>query len=173
MNKAIYDEIIPTLTLPKDELESFAFSVTERFKNPFIDHALLSISLNSTSKWKARVLPSVKDYIKNTKGLPKCLTTSFALYIAFYKNGKEMTESGLAAVRPNGDSYTISDDKAVLEFYLAHKDDSARDLAYAVCANEDFWGEDLTKLEGFAEMVADTLERIEKEGTYAVMKDCL
>lgn len=173
MNKAIYDEIIPTLTLPKDELESFAFSVTERFKNPFIDHALLSISLNSTSKWKARVLTSVKDYIKNTKSLPKCLTTSFALYIAFYKNGKEMTESGLAAVRPNGDSYTISDDKAVLEFYLAHKDDSARDLAYAVCANEDFWGEDLTKLEGFAEMVADTLERIEKEGTYAVMKDCL
>ena len=173
MNKAIYDEIIPTLTLPKDELESFAFSVTERFKNPFIDHALLSISLNSTSKWKARVLPSVKDYINNTKSLPKCLTTSFALYIAFYKNGKEMTESGLAAVRPNGDSYTISDDKAVLEFYLAHKDDSARDLAYAVCANEDFWGEDLTKLEGFAEMVADTLERIEKEGTYAVMKDCL
>lgn len=173
MNKAIYDEIIPTLTLPKDELESFAFSVTERFKNPFIDHALLSISLNSTSKWKARVLPSVKDYIKNTKSLPKCLTTSFALYIAFYKNGKEMTESGLAAVRPNGDSYTISDDKAVLEFYLAHKDDSARGLAYAVCANEDFWGEDLTKLEGFAEMVADTLERIEKEGTYAVMKDCL
>ena len=84
-----------------------------------------------------------------------------------------MTESGLTAVRPNGDSYTISDDKAVLEFYLAHKDDSARDLAYAVCANEDFWGEDLTKLEGFAEMVADTLERIEKEGTYAVMKDCL
>lgn len=173
MNKAIYDEIIPTLTLPKDELESFAFSVTERFKNPFIDHALLSISLNSTSKWKARVLPSVKDYIKNTKSLPKCLTTSFALYIAFYKNGKEMTESGLAAVRPNGDSYTISDDKAVLEFYLAHKDDSVRNLAYAVCANEDFWGEDLTKLEGFAEMVADTLERIEKEGTYAVMKDCL
>lgn len=173
MNKAIYDEIIPTLTLPKDELESFAFSVTERFKNPFIDHALLSISLNSTSKWKARVLPTVKDYIKNTKSLPKCLTTSFALYIAFYKNGKAMTESGLAAVRPNGDGYTISDDKAVLEFYLAHKDDSARDLAYAVCANEDFWGEDLTKLEGFAQMVADTLERIEKEGTYAVMKNCL
>ena len=49
MNKAIYNEIIPTLTLPKNELESFAHSVTERFKNPFIDHALLSISLNSTS----------------------------------------------------------------------------------------------------------------------------
>lgn len=173
MNKAIYDEIIPTLTLPKDELESFAFSVTERFKNPFIDHALLSISLNSTSKWKARVLPTVKDYIRNTEKLPKCLAASFALYIAFYHNGRELTEAGLTATRPNGDSYTISDDKAVLEFYLAHKDDSARELAYAVCANEDFWGEDLTKLAGFADMVAETLEMIEAKGTYEVMKACL
>ena len=66
MNKTIYDEIIPTLTLPREELMSFAASVTERFKNPFIDHALLAISLNSTSKWKARVMPSLKGYIANT-----------------------------------------------------------------------------------------------------------
>ena len=56
MNKAVHEEIMPTLSLPREELESFAFAVTERFKNPFIDHALLSICLNSTSKWKARVL---------------------------------------------------------------------------------------------------------------------
>lgn len=173
MNKAIYDEIIPTLTLPKNELESFAHSVTERFKNPFIDHALLSISLNSTSKWKARVLPTVKDYFKNTGKLPKCLTVSFALYVAFYRNGKEMTNTGLAAIRPNGDSYTISDDKAVLEFYLTHKNDTSRQLAYAVCSNEHFWGEDLTNIDGFAETVADTLEKIEQNGTYEVMKECL
>ena len=172
MNKAIYDEIIPTLTLPKDELESFAFSVTERFKNPFIDHALLSISLNSTSKWKARVLPTLKDYLNNTGSLPVCLTTSFALYIAFYR-GKEMTETGLLAARPNGDSYTISDDKAVLEFYLSHKDDSPRALADAVCKNVAFWGEDLSALKGFADAVADTLEKIEAQGAYQVMKDCL
>ena len=66
MNKTIYDEIIPTLTLPKEELMSFAASVTERFKNPFIDHALLSISLNSTSKWKARVMPSLKSFVDNS-----------------------------------------------------------------------------------------------------------
>ena len=173
MNKAIYEEIIPTLTLPKEELETFAFSVTERFKNPFIDHALLSISLNSTSKWKARVLPTVKDYIRQKKELPKCLTASFALYLAFYRNGQELSESGLKALRPNGDSYLISDDKAVLEFFLAHKNDSSRDLAYAVCSNESFWGEDLTKLDGFAQMAADTLERIDQIGTYEVMKECL
>lgn len=173
MNKAIYDEIIPTLTLPKDELESFAFSVTERFKNPFIDHALLSISLNSTSKWRARVLPTVKDYITKTGNLPKCLLTSFALYVAFYHNGKELTEAGLSATRSNGDSYTVSDDRTVLEFYLNHKEDSLQDLAYAVCSNCDFWGEDLTELDGFTEMVADVLNEIDKKGTYAVMKECL
>lgn len=101
MNKTIYDEIIPTLTLPKEELKSFAASVTERFKNPFIDHALLSISLNSTSKWKARVMPSLKGYIANTGKLPECITASFAFYIAFYR-GKQLTEDGLIAARPAG-----------------------------------------------------------------------
>ena len=79
MNKTIYEEIIPTLTLPKEELEEFAASVTERFRNPFIDHALLSISLNSTSKWKARVMPSLKGYLKETGKLPSCITASFAI----------------------------------------------------------------------------------------------
>ena len=173
MNKAIYEEIIPTIDLPKDELEGFAFSVTERFKNPFIDHALLAIALNSTSKWKARVLPSVKDYIANTGTLPKCLVSSLAMYIAFYKKGQTLEKDGLHATRFDGAEYVISDDKFVLDFYYAHKDDSARDLAFAVCQNEEFWGEDLSKLPGFAEMVADTLETIEKEGTWQVMKNCL
>lgn len=173
MNKAIYEEIIPTIDLPKDELENFAFSVTERFKNPFIDHSLLAIALNSTSKWKARVLPTVKDFIKQTGTLPKCLTTSFALYIAFYHNGKELDEKGLHAVRKDGTQYVISDDRFVLEFYYAHKDDSARDLAFVVCQNTEFWGEDLSQIKGLAEMVADTLETIEAEGTWQVMKNCL
>lgn len=172
MNQAIYHEIIPTLTLPKEEVESFAASVTERFKNPFIDHALLSIALNSTSKWKARVLPTVKDYLKNTDTLPRCLTTSFALYLAFYR-GKELTDAGLLASRPKGDTYTISDDRSVLEFYLAHREDSARDLTFAVCRNTDFWGEDLTQLPGFPEAAAKALESIESKGAYETMKECL
>lgn len=172
MNKAIYDEIIPTLTLPKEEVESFAFSVTERFKNPFIDHALLAISLNSTSKWKARVLPTVKDYMAKTGNLPRCLTASFALYLAFYR-GQELTEAGLSASRAKGGSYTISDDRSVLEFYLAHKADTAKELVEAVCGNSDFWGEDLNELPGFAEAAAELLEQIEEKGAYEVMKSCL
>lgn len=171
MNKTIYDEIIPTLTLPKEELLSFAASVTERFKNPFIDHALLAISLNSTSKWKARVMPSFKGYVEKTGELPKCITASFAFYIAFY-HGMNLTEDGLVASRPAGDEYTVKDDKPVLQFFYDHKDDDAEALAHAVCSNTDFWDEDLSKIPGFEVAVAGYLKAIEEKGAYAVMKDC-
>ena len=172
MNKTIYDEIIPTLTLPKEELMSFASSVTERFKNPFIDHALLSISLNTTSKWKARVMPSLKSYVEKTGTLPKCITASFAFYIAFY-NGMNLTVDGLVAVRPAGDEYTIKDDKPILQFFYDHKDDDAASLVHAVCTNADFWDEDLSEIPGFEEAVAGYLTGIKEKGAYEVMKECL
>lgn len=172
MNKTIYDEIIPTLTLPKEELMSFAASVTERFKNPFIDHALLAISLNSTSKWKARVMPSFKGYVDKTGALPKCITASFAFYIAFY-HGMNLTDDGLAATRPAGNEYTVKDDKPILQFFYDHKDDDAKTLAHAVCSNVDFWDEDLSKIPGFEEAVIGYLNAIEEKGAYEVMKDCL
>ena len=168
MNKTIYDEIIPTLDLPKTELEDFAAAVTERFKNPFIDHALLSISLNSTSKWKARVMPSLKKYVERKGTLPACITASFAFYIAFY-NGYTLSEDGLTAKR-EANEYTVKDDKAVLEFYLAHKDDSTADLVHAVCTNTSFWGEDLTQISGFEAAVCNYLTQIRENGTYEVMK---
>lgn len=168
MNKCIYDEIMPTLTLPKDELMDFAHSVTERFQNPFIDHALLSISLNSTAKWKARVLPSVLGYVEKNAALPACLTASFAFYIAFY-NGNKLTDAGLEAQR--GDNlYTIKDDKNVLEFFYSHKDDSVADLVHAVMSNTEFWGRDLTEIAGFEQAVVQDLEEIRAHGAYEVMK---
>lgn len=173
MNKTIYDEIIPTLSLPKEDCMDFAAAVTERFKNPFIDHALLSISLNSTSKWRARVMPSLEGYVEKFQKLPKCITASFAFYIQFYHLGRELTDAGLTAVRPQGDSYTISDDPSVLEFYYQHRDSSAKDLVHAVCTNTDFWGKDLTEIPGFEEEVTRILENIQTLGTYEVMKNCL
>lgn len=171
MNQTIYEEIIPTLTLPKEELEDFAASVTERFKNPFIDHALLSISLNSTSKWKARVMPSLKGYLEKTGKLPACITASFAFYLAFYR-GQELKEDGFHAQRGQ-DKYVINDDRAVLEFFNAHKQDDAAALTHAVCTNTEFWGEDLSLLPGFETAVAGYLKAIEEKGAYEVMKECL
>lgn len=171
MNQTIYEEIIPTLTLPKEELEDFAASVTERFKNPFIDHALLSISLNSTSKWKARVMPTLKGYLEKTGKLPACITASFAFYLAFYR-GQELKEDGFHAQRGQ-DKYVINDDRAVLEFFNAHKQDDAAALTHAVCTNTEFWGEDLSLLPGFEIAVAGYLKAIEEKGAYEVMKECL
>lgn len=171
MNQTIYDEIIPTLTLPKEELETFAASVTERFKNPFIDHALLSIALNSTSKWKARVLPSLKGFVEKTHTLPACITASFSFYIAFYQ-GRRMTDDGLAGIRGE-EEYLIKDDRSVLEFFEKHKDDNAAALAHAVCQNSDFWGEDLTLIPGFETAVTQYLTEIHEKGAYEVMKSCL
>ena len=151
----------------------FAAAVTERFKNPFIDHALLSISLNSTSKWRARVMPSLEGYVEKFHRLPQCITASFAFYIQFYHLGRELTDAGLVAVRPNGDSYVISDDRSVLEFYYQHKDCSIKDLVHAVCTNTDFWGKDLTLIPGFEENVVSILEDIQAGGTYEEMKKCL
>ena len=160
-----------SLTLPKDELEGFAAAVTERFKNPFIDHALLAISLNSTSKWKARVMPSLKGYVAKTGTLPACITSSFAFYIAFYR-GQRLTEEELVGTRGNNE-YIIKDDRDILEFYNAHKEDDASALVHAVCTNQAFWGEDLSKITGFEDAVTKYLTDIETRGAYEVMKGCL
>lgn len=168
MNKAIYDEIIPTLDLPRQELEDFAASVTERFKNPFIDHALLSISLNSTSKWKARVMPSLKGYVERKECLPTCITASFAFYIAFY-NGHTLTDDGLVGSR-SGNDYLIKDDPAVLRFYYNHRNASPSELVHAVCTNTTFWGEDLSQICGFEEAVATYLTMIQEKGACYAME---
>ena len=172
MNKTLFDEVIPTLTLSKEDCEQFAASVIDRFKNPFIDHQLLSISLNSTSKWKARVMPSLLGYVKKYNKLPECITASFAFYIKFYQ-GQELTEKGLVAHREDKEEYIISDDRAVLEFYLAHKDDSVEEIVKAVASNIDFWGQDLTLIKGFEQAVVKYLNDINSKGAYAVMKECL
>ena len=172
MNKMLYDEVIPTLTLDKNDLLNFAQAVSDRFNNPFVDHELMSISLNSTSKWKERVMPSFLGYIDKHHALPKCITTSFAFYIQFYR-GYELTDAGLVAKRPAGNTYTISDDRDILEFYYNHKDDSVKDLVHAVCTNTSFWGQDLTQIAGFEDAVVQTLTEIEEKGTYEVMKECL
>ncbi|HWP50541.1 MAG TPA: tagaturonate reductase [Clostridia bacterium] len=172
MNKTIYDEIIPTLDLPKEDLNDFAAAVSERFANPYIDHALLAISLNSTAKWKARVMPSLLEYKMRTGNLPACITFSFAAYIAFYHAGSEKGKDCLIGTRKD-DSYQIKDDQWVLDFYYDHRDDDAKTLAHAVIHNEKMWGTELAELPGFEATVVAALERIEAIGMYQAMKECL
>ncbi len=174
MNKMLYDEVIPTLPLDRDDLMNFAAAVQDRFNNPFVNHELMSISLNSTSKWRARNLPSFTEYVKLTGKLPVCLAMSFAAYIAFYSNDiQALTDKGLVCRRPNGDEYTVCDDRWALEFYWAHREDKAAELVHAVMTNNDMWGEDLTKVPGFEEQTVQNLEKIRTEGALAAYQSCL
>ena len=81
----VYDEIIPTLDLPYDELKEYADNVFERFSNVYIRHLCASISLNSVSKFKVRVLPSILEYVKRRGTMPKHLILSFKKLIELYK----------------------------------------------------------------------------------------
>lgn len=172
MNKAVFDEIIPTLDLPKTELTDFAAAVTERFNNPYIDHSLLAISLNSVSKWKARVMPSVLEYYKRTGSLPECLTFSFAALIAFYHGGTEKGADCLIGHR--GDcEYAIKDEQWALDFFYEHRADANADLAHAVVENERMWGTALLELPGFEAAVARDLDAIASSGMYEAMRACL
>ena len=174
MNKMLYEEVIPTLPLDKKDLEDFARAVQDRFNNPFVNHELMSISLNSTSKWRARNMPTFLDYVAEKKELPKCLTASFAAYVAFYSNDvQELTEKGLVCRRPKGNDYTVSDDRWALEFYWNHRNDSPEELVHAVMTNTEMWGQDLTEVPGFEAEAVRILKKIRAEGALAAYQECL
>lgn len=167
----IYDEVIPTLNLTKHELEDFAAKVIERFENPFIKHSLLSISLNSVSKWKARCLPSFKDYYRIKNKIPSHLSFSLAALIAFYRGERDGKE-GLISYR-DGKEYMIMDDENVLEFFdgSARKDNHI--LVKEFLMKSDFFGEDMTKYSGLTDTVITYLDNIDRLGMRGAIKDLL
>ena len=174
MNKMLLDEVVPILPLDKEDCKKFAAAVQDRFNNPFVNHELMSISLNSTSKWRARNMPSFLEYIEQNGTLPACLTMSFAAYIAFYSNDvQELTDAGLVCKRAKGNTYTVSDDRWVLEFYYAHKDDGIPALVHAVMTNEQMWGRDLTQIPGFEDATVNNLAMIRAQGALAAYASCL
>lgn len=168
MYNTIFDEVIPTLTLPKQELVDFANAVIQRFRNPYIKHALLSISLNSVSKWRARCMPSFLGYIKEFNKLPKHLTFSLAALIAFY-SGNELRDGALIGKRGE-EEYKIMDDKDVLEFFFNHKDAASAEVAKDFLSNEKFFGQDLTKELDTLEVVTAYIDDIKALGMRAAME---
>ena len=167
MTKTIFEEVIPTLTLPEEELKEFAEAVISRFNNPYVKHALLSISLNSVSKWRARCMPSLLGYAEKFGKLPSRLTFSLAALMAFY-TGTEIRDKALIGHR-NGEEYSILDDREVLEFFRDNCEKEVSAFVSAFLGREDFFGQDLNQVPGLAGAVTAYLKDIRENGMRAAL----
>ena len=144
LKKTLDEEIIPTLGSTDEDI-TFGNAVLERFANPFVKHQLLSIALNSVSKFKARVLPTISEYREKYGRLPKRLTMSLAALIAFYRTDE------------------ANDGEEIMKFM---KTASVKDIL----AREDYWGESLSFMEPEIEA---TLKLIEEGGMKAYYAEAL
>ncbi len=131
-------EIIPFVSSDVAMTEAFAADVEQRFFNPFLNHQLTSIALNSISKWKARVLPSFKDFYEKNGHIPPHLTEGFSYLMYLYATRYDR----------------LQDEKAYLDFFAAGKP------VGQFMADKDIWGEDLTAYEGFVQAVEEQMQRI-------------
>lgn len=150
---SVISEISETLDMDKNEITAYSEEVMDRFKNPFIKHALADIALNSVSKFKVRVLPSLLGYYKANKKLPVNLTFSLASLIRFYKGTW------------NGQSLPVKDGEDIVSFFDGlWKSDDYEKIARLTLQNKSFWDEDLTEIPGLTKAITIALEEIDSNG---------
>ena len=149
----VYEEIIPTLDMEKGELEEFAVAVFDRFSNPFINHQLASIALNSISKFKVRVLPSLLVFVERENRLPLKMVYVFACLIRFYKG------------QWKGKAVPLNDNAEIIaEFAEIWESGTFDEISGRVLKNRAYWGKDLTQVMGLSKSVSSALECIEEFG---------
>ena len=163
VKKVMYDELLPTLNLPKEELLQFAGDVVERFRNPFVKHFVTSIMLNSFPKFKTRDLPGLKTYLERKGELPKGLVLGLAGICTYYKGGKR----GEDEIVPQDDEKIIG----LLKELWATGD--VRKVAEGVLADEFIWEEDLNKIPGLTDLLAADLALIQAKGMREAVKSII
>ncbi|MDE7400572.1 MAG: tagaturonate reductase [Clostridia bacterium] len=158
----VFDEVNPTIDLPQDQMVAFANSVIERYKNPYIRHELMSIALNSTTKFRTRLLPTLEDYIRITGKLPQHLLFSFAAIVEFHK-GKRGEEK-----------IALNDDPAYLEHWAklwAEFDGDYTKLASNALGWKEAWGVDMNTLHAdITATVAKYLQAMDTKGMRAAVE---
>ncbi len=152
LKSLIYEEVLPTLKEPREELEFFAAATLKRFANPTLNHQLSAIALNSTSKFKTRLLPTLLDFYDTRGELPKRIVFAFACLIRFYKGDWQ------------GEETPVQDDTATLAWWaeLWAEHDSMSSLSETVLANQAFWGHDLREIKGLGSLLTTNLEALEQ-----------
>jgi len=153
---SVISEISETLDMDKNEITAYSEEVMDRFKNPFIKHALADIALNSVSKFKVRVLPSLLGYVNANKKLPVNLTFSLASLIRFYKGTW------------NDQSLPVKDGEDISAFFNGlWKSDDYEKIARLTLQNKGFWDVDLTEIPGLTRAITIALEEIDSNGIEA------
>lgn len=161
----LLEETVTTLNFPESTTDNYVQDVLDRFRNPLLKHQLISISLNSTSKFVARLLPTFKDYYLAQRKLPKRIVFGLAALIRMYKGEFE------------GEKIELKDDSKVLGFFAQNweKYDSnelkLNILVGVILNNSLIWGEDLTRFEGLVERVTEYIQSIEQIGVLATLKE--
>lgn len=163
VKKVMLEELLPTLNLPKEELEKFAADVMERFRNPFVKHFVTSIMLNSFPKFKTRDLPGLKTYLERKGELPQGLVLGLAAICTYYKGGKR----GQDEIVPNDDPKIMG----LLKELWATGDVSK--VAKGVLADEFIWGEDLNAIPGLTNLLCKDLSLIREKGMREAVKSIL
>jgi tagaturonate reductase len=154
LHQVMFNELIETLDLPKEELNKFANAVLDRFNNPFVKHYVTSIMLNSFPKFKTRDLPGLKIYLERKGKLPVGLVLGLAAIITYYKGGKR----GEAEIVPN-------DDKAILDLLTElWATNNIQKVAEGVLAAEFVWGENLNNIAGLTDTIVLYLNMIQENG---------
>ncbi len=167
IHKVQFDELMQTLNLPMNELEAFAADVLERFNNPFVDHQVTSIMLNSFPKYKTRDLPGLKTYLQRRGVLPKGLVLGLAAIITYYRGG---TRADGAPIKPNDDPQIMS-----LLSELWQTGDVNKISQGVLAAKDLIWQEhgDLNEIPGLASLLAEFLSSIQQRGMLETVKSIL
>ncbi|MDD3488272.1 MAG: tagaturonate reductase [Paludibacter sp.] len=154
LHQVMFNELIETLDLPKEELNKFANDVLDRFNNPFVKHYVTSIMLNSFPKFKTRDLPGLKIYLERKGKLPVGLVLGLAAIITYYKGGKR----GDTEIVPN-------DDKAILDLLTElWATNNIQKVTEGVLAAEFIWGENLNNIAGLTDTIVLYLNMIQENG---------
>jgi tagaturonate reductase len=158
VHSVMYEEIMPVLDLPHDELAAYADSVKERFENPFMHHELSAIALNSASKFKSRLLPVLTGFHAVNGTFPPRITLALAAIL--------LTYSGDPAV-----SITPVDSPETLATFQTAFAADADSYVTTILADTALWGADLTALDGLVEQVTTGLASLRDRGVRATLAD--
>jgi tagaturonate reductase len=158
IESCLKDEVSITLPFPENHKQAYIDDVLDRFRNPALKHRLIDISLNGTSKFVTRLLPTLKKYYAREGLLPKNIVFAFAAIIQFYKG------------EFNGEKIDLKDDARTLDFF---KDNwgkmnsgslSLDEMVHNILGNVSIWESDLTQFQGLADAVSAHLTAIKKYG---------